>query len=199
MHHVSRFTFHAFDLPVKAANTDLNAHLSPGERVLWRGKPDRAAFVRRTWPLSIFGLVLLVSAVSYELVVFTTDAPDFLALVGVPFFFAALYMLVGHYFVTSREWQNTEYLITENRLLVRHGALSPDLRVYSLAGLPHTVVEMRGKDVGNILFEPQQGQGYGPWPGYQTMWPYTPGYLLGLLYVRDPHTIQGLLERGRPR
>ena len=32
--------------------------------------------------------------------------------------------------------------------------------------------------------------GYGPWPGYQNMWPYTPDYLLGFLYVRHPEEVQ---------
>ncbi len=181
----------------KTLNPDLDANLAPGEKVLWRGKPERGPFVWRTWPLSIFGGLLLTSVVVYDLVIFTTEAPDLLVLLAIPFALAGLYMAVGHFLVTSREWQNTEYLVTERQVLIRHGVLSPTVTMYSLLGLPQTVIESQHGDVGNVMFKPQQGQGYGPWPGYQTMWPYTPGYLLGLMYVRNPQEVQKVIESAR--
>ena len=180
-----------------SAVTDLEAQLAPGERVLWRGKPERNAFVLRTWPLSVFGAMLIVSTAIFEVVIFTTEAPDSLALWCAPFAVGALYMLAGHFLVTYREWRQTEYLITDSRVLIRHGVLNPTLTIYSLLGLPHTVVEMRGRDVGNVMFKPREGQGYGPWPGYQNMWPCTPGYLLGFLYVRNPQEVQKVIEAAR--
>lgn len=178
-------------------NVNLDANLGPIEKVLWRGKPERGPFVWRTWPLSIFGGVLLAAAIAFETIILTTEAPDLLACWGIPFFFAALYMLVGHFLLTSREWHNTEYVVTDTRVLIRHGIFVPRVKVYSLSALPHTLVEMRGKDVGNIMFKPQQGEGYGPWPGYHTMWPYTPGYLLGMMYLRNPYEVQKVIEGAR--
>ncbi len=181
----------------KGRHQPLDALLAPGERVLWRGKPERHPFVWRTWPLSLFGGVLVLAVLVFEIVVLTTEAPDVLACWGVPFALAALYMLAGHFYLTLREWHNTEYLLTEHRLLIRHGIFSPSITTYSVLGLPHTSVQMHGPDVGNIMFVPPRGEGYGPWPGYQTMWPYTPGYLLGLMYVRHPHTVEELIRRAR--
>lgn len=181
----------------KEPSIELEANLAPGEKIVWRGKPVRGAFVLRTWPLSIFGAVLLLAVVVYEYVVLTTDAPDFLALWSAPFVLAALYMVGGHFLLTAREWKNTEYMVTEKRLLVRHGVFSPRVTIYSLLGLPHTMLEMRGPNVGNLLFKPQAGQGYGPYPGYQTMWPYTPGYLLGLMYIANPREAQEVIEQAR--
>jgi hypothetical protein len=178
---------------------DLDAMLAPGEVVLWRGKPERRPFVFRTWPLSVFGSVLVAGAVAYVIVVLTTEAPDWMAWFAIPFLLAALYMLVGHFLVTEREWENTEYLVTERQVLIRHGLWQPRLMMYSLHGLPDTLVEMRGADVGNVMFKPREGQGYGPFPGYQTMWPYTPGYVLGLMYVRNPREVQAIIERARGR
>ena len=57
------------------AVTNLDSLLGPGERVLWRGKPVRRDFVFRTWPLSVFGLVLVVAVFAFEVVVLTTEAP----------------------------------------------------------------------------------------------------------------------------
>ena len=185
------------DAAKKPPPTDLTTLLGPGEKVLWQGKPERAPFVLRTWPLSLFGAVLVVSVVAFEWVVLTTEAPDWLALYSVPFALAGLYMAVGHFAVTYYEWLQTEYLVTESRVLICHGIFSPSLAAYSLLGLPHTGVEMQGQNVGNIMFKPQEGQGYGPWPGYQTMWPYTPGYVLGLMYVRHPHQVEQIINRAR--
>ena len=53
----------------KAISSDLDAQLAPGEKVLWRGRPERGPFVRRTWPLSIFGTLLLMSILAFETVV----------------------------------------------------------------------------------------------------------------------------------
>ena len=61
----------------------------------------------------------------------------------------------------------------------------------------HGVIGM--KIIGNGMFKPREGQGYGPYPGYQTMWPYTPDYILGFLFVRNPHHIQQLIEQARRR
>ena len=181
----------------KSGVVDLDALLAPGERVLWRGKPVRTPFVLRTWPLSLFGAILVTTVVAFVTVILTTEAPDVLAYWAVPFAIAGLYMAVGHFLVTSQEWRQTEYMITESRVLIRHGIFSPSLTIYSLLGLPHIIVEKRGRDVGNLMFKPQAGQGYGPYPGYQTMWPYTPGYLLGMLFIRDPEGVRDIIERAR--
>ena len=114
-----------------------------------------------------------------------------------PFGIAALYMLAGHFLVTSYEWSQTDYLVSETRVLIRHGIFSPSVTVYSLLGLPRLEIEMRGPHVGNIMFKPPRGEGYGPWPGYQTMWPYTPGYLVGLLCVQNPQEVAGIIEKAR--
>lgn len=178
-------------------DVDLAGELRVGERVLWRGKPEREAFVRRTWPLSVFGGALLVAVVAFYMVVLTTEAPDLLGLWGIPFAIAALYMLVGHFSLTRREWSHTEYLVTDSRVLIRHGIFSPRLTSYSMVSLPHTQVVMHGDDIGNVLFKGPFGQGYGPPPGYRTMWPYTPGYVLGFMYVRDPGAVQAIIEAAR--
>ncbi|MDQ5823846.1 MAG: hypothetical protein M3441_06475 [Chloroflexota bacterium] len=180
-----------------APDLDLASELWVGERVLWRGKPVREAFVWRTWPLSVFGGLLLAAVIAFFGVVLTSEAPGWLALWGVPFGLAALYMLGGHFVLTHREWDNTEYLVTHSRVLIRHGIFTPRLTSYSLGSLPHTQVVMHGDDIGNVMFKGPFGHGYGPAPGYKTMWPYTPGYVLGFMYVRDPRSVQAIIERAR--
>ncbi len=182
---------------IKSAGATLDEHLALGEKVLWRGKPERRPFIFRTWPLSIFGALLITSVTIFEIVILTTEAPDILAYWGAPFVLAGLYMAAGHFLLTTREWAYTDYMVTESRVLIRHGILSPTVTIYSLLGLPHTVLEMKGGDIGNIMFKPREGQGYGPWPGYQSMWPYTPGYLVGLMFVRGPQHVQQVIEGAR--
>lgn len=175
----------------------LDERIAPGEQIIWRGKPARSAFVLRTWPLSVFGAILVAAVATFVYTVLTTPAPDMLALVGIPLGLVALYMAVGHFVITSLEWKNTEYLVTRQQVLIKHGIFKPVITRFSLLGLPHTVVEMHGADVGNIMFKPREGHGYGPYPGYSTMWPYTPGYLLGFLYIHHPEEVQALIERAR--
>ena len=175
----------------------MDSYLGPGEHVLWRGKPVRRDFVLRTWPLSVFGLLLVTSVFIFETVILTTEAPDELALYAVPFILFGLYMFAGHFLITSYEWAQTEYMVTDLRVLIRHGIFSPSVTVYSLLGLPHTLIEMHGKSVGNVMFKPREGDGYGPWPGYSNMWPYAPDYLVGILYVQNPERVQQVIEQAR--
>jgi hypothetical protein len=178
-------------------DSSIEDRLAPGEVVLWRGKPVWKAFVFRTWPLTIFGAVLVVAVLWYEGLVFTTELADIMAFVGLPFIFIALYMAIGHFLVTAREWRNTEYLVSERQVLIQHGIFRPSVAMYSLLGMPHTLLEMHGEGVGNIMFKPPEGEGYGPQPGYQTMWPYTPDYVLGFLYIEQPDKVQQIIEKAR--
>jgi hypothetical protein len=89
--------------------------------------------------------------------------------------------------------------VSGRQVLIRHGIFRPVISTFSLLGLPHTIVEMHGEDIGNLMFKPREGQGYGPYPGYQTMWPYTPGYVLGFLYIRDPEEVQRIIEKAKGR
>ena len=79
----------------KAANAPLKSYLGPGEQVLWRGKPERGPFVFRTWPLSVFGLLLVTSVTLFLIVVLTSEAPDGLAFYAIPFVLLGLYMAAG--------------------------------------------------------------------------------------------------------
>lgn len=178
-------------------DSSIDDRLAPGEVVLWRGKPVWKAFVFRTWPLTIFGSILVLAVLWYEGIVFTTEVADILALVGIPFSLIALYMAVGHFLVTAREWRNTEYLVSERQVLIQHGILRPSVAMYSILGMPHTLLEMHGEDIGNIMFKPPKGEGYGPQPGYQTMWPYTPDYIVGFLYIHQPDEVQKIIEKAR--
>jgi hypothetical protein len=143
--------------------------------------------------------VLLPAALAFELAMLSTNAPIFVTLAGLPFVFAALYMAVGHFVATALEWNNTEYMVTGRQVLISHGIIRPAVPMFSILGPPHTTLEMQGPNIGNVLFKPREGQGYGPAPGYQTMWPYTPGYVLGFLYIEDPADVQAIIEKARGR
>lgn len=177
----------------------LDARLAIGEEVLWRGKPVRTAFVYRTWPLSIFGGVLLILSLIFEVLMIAGGAPWFVYVLSAPFVLGALYMAVGHFIITEMEWRNTEYMVTGRQVLIRHGIFRPNVTMFSILGLPHITLEQTGPNMGNLLFKPREGHGYGPQPGYQTMWPYTPGYVLGFLYIENPSHVQDIIDKARGR
>ena len=94
-------------------------------------------------------------------------------------------MLVGHFLVTSLEWRNTEYVVSERQVLIRHGIFQPVLTHFSLHGA-HTVVEMHGVDIGNLMFKPRAGQATAPTQATRPCGPTPPTTSRLPLHTRPP-------------
>lgn len=115
---------------------DWSSHLTPGERVVWEGRPDTGLFVFRAYDgfLIPFAVFFGIVAVGVILVGALNDVV-FLA-VGVIFALTALYMGVGRFFVSQSRRKRSRYALTDRRALITEGAgaakgmaLVPDLPI----------------------------------------------------------------------
>lgn len=105
-----------------AANTPV---LAAGEAILWRGKPKKSAFIATK------SLTLLPIAVIWLLLDLNFMIPAFsqgdMLLFMVPFF--ALHLMpvwiwLGSTLTASRRWKNTNYYVTNRRIILQGGFLA---------------------------------------------------------------------------
>ena len=141
-----------------AANQDIEAYLSRGERVLWRGAPATGIQFYSGDPLVIpFSLMWCAGAFFWEFSVLTkvpNDHPGkwLFVLWGVPFVLVGLYITVGRFFDDAWLRRNTEYAVTNERVLILRGRLWRSLTSLPLKTLPPMTLSEVRNGVGSIRF-----------------------------------------------
>lgn len=92
----------------------VSAHLIPGERLLWAGRPKQGlAF--RGWDVlyAPFGGLLLVGGSIFIVLAISETGDLFLALFLSIWLLAAAYLAVGRFFVDARRRAGTWYAVTK--------------------------------------------------------------------------------------
>ena len=99
--------------------------LSAGESILWRGKPKRSAFIATKsltmLPIAIIWLILDLSIMG------NAFSGGQMLLFMVPFF--ALHLMpvwiwLANAVTASRRWKNTNYYVTNRRIIIQGGFLA---------------------------------------------------------------------------
>lgn len=106
----------------------LQPYLRPGERVLWTGAPDASRWFSSTDLLLVpFSLMWAGFAFFWEATVWTSNAPIFFRLWGIPFCLVGLYLVVGRFFVQRWRAGQTTYAVTDDRAIAIIGNRFNDL------------------------------------------------------------------------
>jgi hypothetical protein len=158
----------------------VHAHLAPGERVVWRGRPITWRFTWQRLPLGLFGLVMMGWALwraggpsglswpdtSQDFVHWLFDAAIFAA--------GALFLLVTPFALTLRAMR-IAYVITEQRVLVVEGPPGRWAKVMSFE--PDLITNFRctryRDGSGNLVFAKVTGQYI---PGHGNAFPINAGF-----------------------
>jgi hypothetical protein len=126
--------------------------LSPGETVVWRGRPVRSKYATKDAKLTLTGIpvaAFITFWMSMALRIPNKNGPVawLFPAFGMIFVLQALYLLVGHYLRNWLEWKNIEYAVTNRRTVIRRGAW----RVSEISR-PHSEspIELRANSDGRI-------------------------------------------------
>lgn len=134
-------------------NSSLNGHLRPGETLLWTGRPNVRAFVMRGWWYVVpFSLLWLAFVAYWESLAINANGPILFRLWGVPFILVGLYMLVGRLVLAARDAGNTQYAVTNRRILIQRGAFRTNLTTLDLDRLPGLHFSQHADGRGTITF-----------------------------------------------
>jgi len=151
-----------------AGRDEVGLLLLPGERILWRGRPDVWAYsMRGAWYLIPFSLLWGGFAIFWEVSVLASGGGPFFALWGIPFVVAGLYLIFGRILVARREAERTAYAVTNRRILILTGTFSRRTTELDLTQLPPSQLDVGSRGIGTITFGNLVG-GFRPPPGWPT-------------------------------
>ena len=124
--------------------------LTPGETILWRGKPVRGhLFGPQDVFMIPFSIMWFAFAINWESGVITTGAPLFFKLWGIPFILVGLYITVGRFFHMAYLRKRTAYVITNQKLIRKRGG---KIDMLDAKTMPAIHVTARTDGTGTIRF-----------------------------------------------
>ena len=149
-------------------------NLSVNERVLWHGAPRQGLMLRGADVLVIpFSLLWGGFAAFWVSSVFSSDAPLMFRLWSVPFVLMGIHMVVGRFFVESWQRARTDYMVTNERIIIRSGIFSRKLASLDLRTLGEFSLTENARGEGTIFFGVSQAgnrfSGLAAWPGDATV------------------------------
>jgi hypothetical protein len=176
--------------------------LSPGETVLWQGKPEK-------WPFVTMGPLNMMFVVPFSLAwggfflfleALAIQARSILGILGLaPFALFGLYLIGGRFWAGVRCWENTFYVVSNKRVLLRLGTLWPKVTSLPLSQISSIRIQGRRRGIGHINFNCGErhvinsGYAFQPGPSYGTFkGAYVP--VPSFRYIREPERVYELIE-----
>lgn len=174
----------------------LDKLLNADEKVLWSGKPVRKAFILPGLVSIPFGLFFLAFSIFWMWGAASAGAPNFFSLFGLPFVLVGVGVTFGPSLLQLLRYRNTEYMITDKRIITQTGAIGLDTRFVDFDKVQEVYVQIGVLDrlfgTGSVYamtagfsgFVPRGGYGYGGFAGNRP----------SLAALKEPYEVQKLLQ-----
>src|SRR6185312_8625728 len=115
---------------------ELSSNLSPGEKLLWTGRPRKGVLLRSNDIFLIpFSLFWMGFVIFWETSAARSGAPTFFLLFGIPFVVMGLYLTLGRFFIDARKRANTIYGITDQRILIKTSGRGSNIKSLNIKTL----------------------------------------------------------------
>ncbi len=177
--------------------TQMNSLLKANEKILWTGKPVRKAFVLPMLGSIPFGLFFFAFSLFWWWGTTGSGAPGFFSLFGLFMAIIGLAIAFGPIGWQLLRYRNTNYMITDKRIITRTGAVGIDTRFVDFDKIQEVYVRIGIFDrlfgTGTLYTITAGFSGFGPPTygyGYGGMNPFRPSFA-GL---REPYQVQKLLQ-----
>lgn len=133
----------------------LDTQLAPGEILLWSGEPRKGLFLRPSDLYVIpFSLLWGGFAIFWNFGVWSSNAPMFFRIWGIPFLVVGLYIIVGRFFVDAWQRSKTYYGVTNERIIIVSGVFSKNVKSLNLKTLTDISISERNDFSGTVTFGP---------------------------------------------
>lgn len=178
--------------------------LNGEERILWSGRPVMKAFVLPALASIPFGLFFLAFAV-FWMANAPVSASSFFLIFGAVFILVAIAIALGPSLWQLLRYRNTEYMITDKRILTQTGAIGLDTRFVDFDKIQEVYVKIGVFDrlfgTGSLYAMTAGSPAFGP-----SMGPYQYGFggMYGglrpsLAALKKPYEVQKLLQEAVER
>ena len=145
----------------------IERELAPGERLLWKGRPQRGIKFRSQDAYGIpFGLFWCGFLIFWVHIYISkkpagSDVDFFIIIFLIPFVLAGFYMLIGRFLADAYTRSKMEYAVTDRRALIVTNTFSRKVRSIDYRSEPNISLSERSGGSGTIYFGDQaQSKGY---------------------------------------
>ena len=97
--------------------------LMPGEQLLWRGKPQRRAFVADNC-LKMMPIAVIWFCIDFQFVKMAVTSNQIFLLLFLAFHLFPVWIWLYSALTAGKRWNNIHYVLTNQRLIIRSGFLS---------------------------------------------------------------------------
>ena len=152
--------------------SELREHLNKDERLLWTGKPRDGVVFRGSDIFAIPFSLMWGGFAIFWVVMVAISASVFFAIFGIPFVVIGLYFIFGRFWVDAKQRENTIYGITENRIIIKSGIFTKEIKSLNIRTLSDISVREKVGGMGTISLGPPTS--YGMWGSGMMWWPGVP-------------------------
>ena len=132
--------------------------LAAGEMVLWQGKPKRGAFIA-TKSLTMLPIAVIWLILDLNIIISAISEGEMLGFL-IPFFTLHLmpvWIWLGSTITAGRRWKNTQYYVTNRRIILQSGFLAVNEESLLYTGIRNAKVRIGLLDklfhTGDIVFD----------------------------------------------
>jgi uncharacterized membrane protein YdbT with pleckstrin-like domain len=174
----------------------LDKLLNTNEKVIWNGKPVKKAFVLPGLFSIPLGLIFLAFGIFWLSETTSASAPSFFTLFGLIFALIALGITFAPSILQFLRYQNTEYMITDKRIITQTGAIGLDTRFVDLEKIQEVYVQVGVIDrlfgTGTVYAMTAGFSGFTPRGsyGYRGLGVNRPSFAA----LKEPYEVQKLLQ-----
>jgi uncharacterized membrane protein YdbT with pleckstrin-like domain len=174
---------------VEQVRNALSKHIRADERALWIGKPEKTPFIVPTLAAIPFGLIFFGFSIFWMWGAGFAGAPWPFVLFGLPFVLIGLGTTVGGPILGLMRYRNTEYMITDQRIITQTGAIGLDTRFVDFDKIQEVYVK-----VGFIDKMFGTGSVLAITAGHVYVGEGGPYMRPSLVALKDPYKVQKLLQ-----
>lgn len=135
---------------------DWSSYMQPEEQLLWQGRPAPRCFTFRRWRQAMFGVLVLVLSVWWQVVgwgLMQQGESVLWAVVPLPFVVVGIYLSLGQLLVARMEWERVFFALTSRQMLVQCGVLRSRIICISIYELNYQCLYPLGEQLGNLYLE----------------------------------------------
>lgn len=135
--------------------------LTADEKLLWLGRPAPRAYTFRNWRHALFGLVLALPCLFWQLVgieLAANGAPPWVAWLPLPFNLGALYLAFGQLLIARLEWEQVYYAVSDRTIYQRCGFFRPRWHRMPRAELASVRKKSLGPNLASIKMTGRGGE-----------------------------------------
>ena len=172
--------------------------LNSNEKVLWSGRPVRKAFILPGLVSIPFGFIFLGFAIFWMWTATSLGAPGELSLFGLLFVLIGIGIAFGPFLFQLLRYRNTEYMITDKRIITQTGAIGLDTRFVDFEKVQEVYVQIGVIDklfgTGSLYAMTAGFSGFVPRGGYGYGYGGFAGNRPSLAALKEPYEVQKLLQ-----